>query len=143
MNPNWLRVDSAEFQKEKHFSPEVSFSISPFEIPEAFRVFLDEKSSEVVIEFRYPDGDEPTVGKCHTEDINLVVGKKSNRVFQVRFNKDKFSDGVVRFDLKTSHKRLIDAFKRLETPTGRNQSLDNHRVAKRLIFSKSKEMVMP
>ncbi len=140
MNDKWIRVNSSEFQHETTSSRSISFYISPYDIPQAVRGFFDSETNEVVIAFRYADGAEPTETRTHSDKVNLVIGKKSNRIFEIRLHKDFCATGTVKLDFKTTE-MISDALKRLSPAEGRTHARSNYNVATSVIRAKNEVLL--
>jgi len=85
MNTRWFPIDPSKLRTERGGSTpavHVSFYVSPYNIPSAVRSGCG-AGHRKVIEFRYIDGDEPTVVTEHQRGWQLEVGRNSDRIFRI------------------------------------------------------------
>jgi hypothetical protein len=60
----------------------ISFKMSPYDVPEAVRGFLDESRDQFVIEFKYMLQEEPTRSE-EKDGVVFRIGKHSGRVYEL------------------------------------------------------------
>lgn len=85
---NWIATNTYDLanRRGKKFSRLNSkVMLSPYYVPEALRAYLDEKN--IVIEFRYINISEPKEIFQETDGVTFEVGKKTDRIYKIRFDK--------------------------------------------------------
>jgi hypothetical protein len=85
---NWIKLDSSKLTAiEDETSPtgvRLQIYMSPYDVPEAFRVF--ENGSSLVIAFRYIE-EENTEEKLMENGIKVKIGRKRRRLFEIHIPK--------------------------------------------------------
>jgi hypothetical protein len=81
----WVLIDAARHRRTLPTSQHAGHSstVSPYDIPEAMRVRVEDRDGDVlVIEFRYTT-EEPLVWKSRGDRVSLGIGKNSGRLYKI------------------------------------------------------------
>ncbi len=100
----WLPVQEREFDKSNsktHDGITIQVSLSPYDIPEAVRGFREANTPWFVIEFRYISS-EPTRTQELDQNLALILGRHSGRLFAIRMNVEALKAQKVKLDIKMS-----------------------------------------
>lgn len=104
---NWKIFNSRDlFFTNGEPIPKAMESISPYIIPQAYRVFLDNLNMVLVLEFRYIAPDSEIFVKEIISGVKLGFGRDSKRIFMVSFdlssarNAEELSDKFEQLRLK-------------------------------------------
>ncbi|OGP48322.1 MAG: hypothetical protein A3K30_03255 [Deltaproteobacteria bacterium RBG_13_51_10] len=85
-NQSWINIEQSkfatEFNSKKDKRVEFRVFVSPYDIPEAVRGFMDQDKKRFVIEFRYIS-DESVIEKKIDDNVNIFIGNNSKRVYSI------------------------------------------------------------
>jgi hypothetical protein len=131
---NWERIKSTVLHRLSDVgrTDKTSIaSISPYDIPEAFRVSPDPVNHSIlVIEFKYTT-EEPLEPGRRVEGITLRVGKNSGRLYKIEIDAKSLNPGdMVRLKFSDDAGIAID---RLVADNAYPKRSGNYRIAKQLL----------
>jgi hypothetical protein len=90
---NWKIFDSRDlFLNDVKSFERHSKTISPYNIPQAYRVFLDNNRNTLYLEFRYIAPDAEIIVKDIVSGVKIGCGVDSKRIFMVSFDLSLVSD---------------------------------------------------
>lgn len=80
---------------------DINSSMAPYDIPQALRAYIDMDNGWGGIEFRYLTDDEPVQKRHEGNDLIVVLGVHTNRVYAIEFRLDssfveKVTDTLIR-----------------------------------------------
>jgi hypothetical protein len=85
-NQSWINVEQSKFTKElplgKKKGVEFRIFVSPYDIPEAVRGYMDRDNNRFVIEFRYIL-DEPLIKNKIDDKVTMFIGSNSKRIYSI------------------------------------------------------------
>lgn len=111
----------------------VSVYLSPYDIPEAVRGYFDGDDSKCfVIEFKYMGGEEPMEAANNQQDITLMLGKKSGRLYRIILKPKEFPDGAVNLRLGLVEQAIGNLAKR----PPRKPRVGNYKLAREVLSAK-------
>ena len=129
MNTPWRKVSSAEFTRsESTHVGAMAMYVSPFQVPEAYRLVKESDSSGYMIEFRYLDEGEPVRMLPEKDGIRACVGKYSSRLFQIHISEDVIASAIAE-TIANCGMTAAAAIGRLPAHEGRRGTSDNFRIA--------------
>lgn len=79
---NWKSIDQKKLVTELSKEYRGEILVSPYAIPEAFRVRIDPNTRDVILEFKYISPDTSFDQISLIDGVTLAVGKESKRVFK-------------------------------------------------------------
>lgn len=95
MSTEWVRLTPDSYQRqETDTGSTVGIRSSLFEIPQSFRHCYDDRKSCYVIEFRYLDCGEPTRIVELPDEVKVVIGQRSRRIFGISVPKEQILQGA-------------------------------------------------
>lgn len=80
---NWHHLAKQRYSAEKTSERGVSSRVAAFNIPDALRIFRDEETGEIVVQFRYLETSEK-VSYVSSDGVRVGIGVNSRRVFEIR-----------------------------------------------------------
>lgn len=127
----WIKLDPqalTEAQREElpDSDPDVKIhlSVSPYDVPEAFRGFFNESGDRFIIQFKYLLPDEPTQERPADHATTLHVGKNSGRLYGIEVDVQALEQEVSSVGIEL---RLINvaenALRRFETESERRKNV--------------------
>lgn len=111
--PDWkpfMLPQSAYYREINIQGRKVQVSVSPYEIPEAYRIWVDKDKSILFIELKYIEQETELVPIHLPTDITCFVGKITNRVYKLEVKVDPqmfLSDELAILQRRTQE--IIDA----------------------------------
>ncbi|QDT24075.1 hypothetical protein [Gimesia chilikensis] len=135
---DWLDLDIERLSKPKHDTRngvDISFDLSPFDIPEAIRSRFDESDDRIVIEFKYLDDSEEESNELSTPDMSILIGKNSGCIYRVSFKRK------TKVDSETEKKWLKNTFDLYLSKMHLNKNEDHINIARRALEEKEEELV--
>jgi hypothetical protein len=99
----------------------IELSVSPYDIPQAVRGYVDEAKGSFIIEFKYP-GEEPTHGVELKDAIRASIGNSSERIYKIEIDLRTLAPERIGLHLKQSVERLASsAIDQMEDKTPENR----------------------
>lgn len=141
---DWLKLDQSKLARDRaetrtERGVEIRLTLSPYDVPEAVRGYVDEQLKRFVIEFRYIQ-EEDWMRKEHDAHLGLRIGKNSSRLYGIEI--DTAGLGASRVLLNTTVAEMVDrALDSLsEQPNGERRK-GNYSVAKAVVDTESSELL--
>jgi hypothetical protein len=93
---NWIRVDPRQLRhpqprQETHRGINLTFHVSPYDIPEAVRGYYDSVRNVCVIQFRYLDAPVPARDPVRQGEVAFYLDKQGQRILSVEIPKSNLS----------------------------------------------------
>lgn len=79
---NWKTIDQKEILTDLARGSRRNVLVSPYSIPEAFRVRVENSKNDVVLEFRYISPDLDFERRMLIDGVQIEVGKESKRIYK-------------------------------------------------------------
>lgn len=144
----WIELKSGA-EKIKHRSKlngvDVTFYVSPYDVPEAVRGFYNEKKEQFIIEFKYL-GEEGLEKRVMDQYVTLRVGKNSKRLYVIEIDVKglrarQFSNVSVKVTFKDEVQEEIEqALTGLLQKPPSTLRRENYKLAKDALQSKRHEL---
>lgn len=132
---NWKIFDNSDVIHSNNRSVgRMSEGISPYVIPRAYRVFLDESNNILNLEFRYIAADSEILFEEVIKGVFIGYGKISKRIFSVSFD---LSDVKGHMDLSKKFEDLKFELERKDKSHGNYRS----DYGDRAILSRKEELI--
>ncbi len=128
MEEAWIKVDPNTLNPAKQETVEgtkVTIKASPYDVPDAYRGYFDNKIGRYVVEFRYLS-EEPVRRENHGPHLTLRIGKRSSRVYGVEID----SRGL---EQRRWVQVAVNALSEREEKAGRKETFLNYVIASRLL----------
>jgi len=138
----WLALDPIQLQRsQEEFLGGVTVEVylSPYDIPEAIGRHDDQDKNKCIIEFRYIDKDESLTPRVHDNNITLVVGKRSGRIYRIEIEGCDPS----RVSLHMRESEIENAFNRLTQNKLPSRNLNNYKLIQDILTHQGKELFSP
>lgn len=83
----WIETDTYKLSQiegdgQKQAKQQITFLLSPYDVPDAVRATIDEETQRIVIEFRYIPIREKTVKK-RNNGVEFELGAKTKRIYKI------------------------------------------------------------
>lgn len=79
---NWKSIDQKEFFTDLSRESRGNIQVSPYSIPEAFRVLVAPDRDDVILEFKYISPDSTFENLRLIDGVLLEVGKETKRIYK-------------------------------------------------------------
>jgi hypothetical protein len=100
----WVKVNrdqlNREPRKEEIAGVLVDVYFASYDMPEKIGGAYDKSKQQFVIKFDYLDADEPIVRESRNQHIDLCVGKKSRRLYEVEIDVDNMGADQVELNIQ-------------------------------------------
>lgn len=142
MEKQWISLANEHFPMEGTSlqGVKVDVLVSPYDIPEAVRGYLDEQQECFVIEFKYISS-EPTIERAQDENVTLRVGRNSGRLYAIHLDVRKFNPSNVQLRLEVAE-ALRNVMTHLVQQPVSPLRTSNYKMAKTVIEDKKKELIL-
>jgi hypothetical protein len=138
---NWIRLNTDELnspRKEKVRGVDVEVFVSPYDLPEAVSGEYDATIKRFVIEFKYITSGEKQVVGGDAENMRLLVGENSGRLYRVEVDVNALR--ASRINLIVLPGKVDEAIDHLAARKQRKASQGNYRIAKQVITQKRDQL---
>jgi hypothetical protein len=132
----WIRIEPDKYDSEvpeSRSGVEFRVFISPYDLPEAVRGFLDDELGRFVIEFRYI-GDESSREEPIDEHVTLRLGQHSNRLQAIQLDLQSLDASEVVLRLNEAINQAQHTLPPRRVPTS------NYEIARSIIADKKIEL---
>jgi hypothetical protein len=143
MTTDWLPAESATLEKASIESERevggVRFKVtlSPYDIPQAVRSFLDDNGHVYIIELKYLT-EEPTTEKIHNEFACIDVGQHSGRIYKIKVDMDSIKTHL----RQNAFTQVSNAINRL-SPQSDNRLMQCYDLARTVIAARQNDLSEP
>ncbi len=134
----WIDLDIERLSKPTHATQngvDISFDLSPFDIPEAIRSHFDQVDNRIVVEFKYLDDSAEETNEFSTPDMSILIGKNSGCIYRVSFKRKAKTNS------ESEKKWLKDMFDVFLSKMHLNKDEDHINFARRALEEKEDELI--
>ncbi len=138
----WIELEPSSLGRNEHDQidgVEIIVGLSPYDVPEAVRGGYDKDIGRFVIEFRYLDDGEERVSDAQEEDVVLLVGEHSKRLYAIHVDVDRLKAEKV--GLKVLIPEVDEAIDKLGRKPQYSGRLSHYEVAKDVISQNSEKLL--
>ena len=130
----WTALNRSEYKVRQLPNSGSSRSfVSPYDIPEAFRVYWTNNKTVLVIEFKFMV-DEPKTELIGSSAISFKVGKNSRRVYQIAVDRTKLDADSKLDDV------LSKALEKMASQASNEEVDDSRWVTRRLVETEHEKL---
>lgn len=142
MEKQWINLSNEHFPIEGTSlkGVKVDVLVSPYDVPEAVRGYLDNQQKCFVIEFKYISA-EPTIERSQDANVTLRVGRNSGRLYAIQLDVTKFDTNNVQLRLEVAEV-LRNVMTHLVQKPVSPMRKSNYRMAKSVIEENNKELIL-
>lgn len=139
----WIQLDPEQLNKnttEKIGGVEITVGLSPYDVPDRVRGYVDDHNHKFVIEFEYLDGEEEHSLDTYGENISLTVGKHSKRLYKIHVDTNRLNTNQILLNTFLIEE-IPKAIRGLEDKVAQKERHQHYEIAKDVIVNKSEELV--
>lgn len=144
---NWFQVDWEKLNQPRPGQikgVEVTVYFSPYDMPEAVKGEYDTVKGRFAIRFRYLGGEEPIEYRDPDEDIQLGIGKQTQRLHEILVDVQRLKASIVAIEMcegpsvleKNVANKVEQAITKLASSSATTTTLpptDNYKVASKAL----------